>query len=265
MRSNYDQSRRLTLKRLVIAAASLAAAIGFSSLCLAQTQTTLRRIEIVGLQRQSPDQVILTSGLRVGDTIDAASIDAAANKLMKSGMFRSVSYRVARNRLPTTADTLGQVRWIGNQVLASQELATAFAMRTGDPADRVKIDAGLEAVRKAYARKGYVAVQVSEFKTRNVLNNRTDYEFTVREGQQYRMGAVTVTGLTLQNAQRLKAKWALAADAVFDDSYLDNFKQTTIRPFVAELTQRTGVRSKYEVSTKPDVQKQTVDVIITFK
>jgi hypothetical protein len=38
-----------------------------------------------------------------------------------------------------------------------------------------------------------------------------------------------------------------------------------VRPFVAARTQRTGIRSTFEINTKPDFQKQTVDVIITFK
>src|SRR5262245_15842267 len=48
----------------------------------AQERTTLRRVEIVGLQRLLPDQVIASSGLRVGDLVDAPMIDTAAAKLM---------------------------------------------------------------------------------------------------------------------------------------------------------------------------------------
>ena len=43
----------------------------------AQERTTLRKVEILGLQRLSPDQVIATSGLKVGELIDASIVDAA--------------------------------------------------------------------------------------------------------------------------------------------------------------------------------------------
>jgi len=43
------------------------------------------------------------------------------------------------------------------------------------------------------------------------------------------------------------------------------FGATVIRPFVTTLTQRTGTRTKFEISTTPDTQKQTVDVLITFR
>ena len=271
--------RRPSLIRF--AAATVFVLIAFAPECSAQEKTTLRRVEIVGLQKLSPDQVIATSGLKVGDLIDASTIDAAANNLMRSGWFKSVSYRVrtadadttvifdveekAVRPTATTDDALGQVVWRGNVALTNQELASAFALRAGDSVSRTKTDQALDAVRKAYAHKGYINAQITEATTRDAANRRVNYQFAVREGQQYRMGALIVTGVSPADVRQLKNKWTLAPNAVFDDSYLDQFRSTVIRPFVSSLAQRTGLRSKFEVSTKPDRQKQTVDVIITFK
>ncbi len=247
----------------------------------AQDKTTLRRVEIVGLQRLSPDQVIATSGLRVGDSIDAPGIDAAAAKLMNSGWFKSVNYRVqtadsdttvifevaekTASPLPSASDTFGTIGWSGNGALTNQELTNAFALRAGDAVTRPKIDQALEAVRKAYARRGYINAQITESSTRDAALRRVNYQFTISEGRQYRMGVLTIMGLTPADMRSVKSKWTLAADTIFDSSYLDQYSATVIRPFVATLTQRTGARSKFEISTKPDIQKQTVDVIITFR
>jgi len=207
-------------------------------------------------------------------------LEVASDNLMKSGLFRTVSYRVrtaerdstvifevSENapRPPVAGEVLGQVNWSGNQVLSSPELSAAFGLRSGDAADRARIDKGLEAVRRAYGRKGYVAAQISEFKTADALNRRTNYQFTVREGAQYRMGALTITGLGPADTQQLRAKWTLAPGAVFNDSYLDEFKQNAVRPFVAAMTERTRVRSKFDFETKPDVRKLTADVVINFR
>jgi outer membrane protein assembly factor BamA len=280
------QFHHLRVIRIVMALAILTVAASGGGPCHAQTQTTLRKIEVVGLQRISSDQVILASGLQIGQVVDGNMMDAAADKLMRSGWFRSVSYRVrtadsdmtvifeveekpsntsAAAAATTTGDVLGQVQWTGNQALSSQELSTAFALSPGDPADRAKVDQGLEAVRKAYARKGYISARVEESSTRDAPNRRVSYQFVVREDKQYRMGALLVTGLGPADAQRLRSRWTLAPNAIFDDSYLDNFRQTVIRPFVANLAQRSGVRTRFEVTTKPDAQKQTVDVLIIFK
>jgi len=200
---------------------------------------------------------------------------------MASGLFRRVSYRVRSedydltvifeveekpaSAVPTAGDLLGQVIWNGNRALSNQDLATAFALRTGDAAARDKIDQATEAVRKAYARKGYVNANIAQTSTRDPATRRINYQFTVSEGQQYRMGAFTVAGLSPADARQLKSKWTLAADAIYDDGYLDQFRLTVIRPFIATLAQRTGTRSKFEVSTKPDPQKQTVDVVVAFR
>lgn len=246
----------------------------------AQERTTLRKVEIHGLQRRSPDQVVATSGLKVGELIDASMIDAAAARLMRSGWFQSVDYRVRTADSDTTvvfevrekvaavsvaaAETFGQVVWRGNAALSSEELSTAFGLRAGDLAPQAKIDEGLSRVRSAYARLGYINAQVIDV-TRNLEGRRASYQFTIREGRQFRMGALTVTGLNGVDTRSLRGKWTLAAGAVFDDSYLEQFRTTVLRQFVASRTQRTGIRSTFEVNTTPDTQKQTVDVIITFK
>lgn len=279
MRSQPDRSRRPSFTTIAIAAVGFAALFSLASICRAQEQMTLRKIEVIGLQRLSASQVIQSTGLRVGQTVNEAIINAALDKLMKSGLFQEVSYRVrtAENDLtvifdvqekagtPGVGDVVGQIQWSGNLVLSNQELATAFVMRSGDPADRAKIDQGIEAVRKAYARKGYVTAQVLESNTRDTTSRRMNLQFTIREGQQYRMGGVIIAGLSPEDTQRLKARWTLASGAVFDDSYLDDYRSTVIRPFVTARTQRTGVRSRFEVATRPNAQKQTVDVLVTFK
>lgn len=246
----------------------------------AQEKTTLRRVEIVGLQRLSPDEVIASTGLRVGDLIDARAIDAAAAKLMNSGRFKSVNYRVqtadsdttvifevaekTATSTPPATDVLGNVSWSGNRALTNQELMNAFALRTGAAATRPNIDQGLDAVRKAYARKGYINATIAESNTPDV-NRRVNYQFAVTEGRQYRMAVLTISGLTPADTRNLKNKWTLAPGATYDESYLDQYRATVLRPFVASLAQRTGARSKFEISTTPDTQKQTVDVIITFR
>jgi outer membrane protein assembly factor BamA len=265
--------------RLCLVAAGIAMLLSSAAIS-AQERTTLRKVEILGLQQRSPDQVIVTSGLKVGDLIDASMIDAAADKLMRSGWFQSVDYRVRTADSDTTvvfevmekvaaisvaaAETFGQVAWSGNAALSSEDLSTAFGLRAGDLAPQAKIDQGLGRVRSAYARRGYINAEITKV-TRNLDSRRTNYQFTIHEGQQYRMGVLTVTGLNGVDTRSLRGKWTLAAGAVFDDSYLEQFRTTVLRQFVASRTQRTRIRSQFEISTKPDPQKQTVDVIITFK
>jgi outer membrane protein assembly factor BamA len=266
--------------RLFLVAAGMAMLLTSAAIS-AQERTTLRKVEILGLQQRSPDQVIATSGMKVGEPIDASMIDAAADKLMRSGWFQSVDYRVRTADSDTTVifevveksprsstatgDVFGDVVWSGNSALSNQELDAAFGLRPGDSASLPNIDKGLAGVRAAYGRRGFINVDITGNGGVVAATQRVTYQFTIREGQQYRMGVLTVTGLNGVDTRSLRGKWTLAAGAVFDDSYLEQFRTTVLRQFVASRTQRTGIRSRFEVNTQPDTQNRTVDVIITFK
>jgi outer membrane protein assembly factor BamA len=277
MRNRHHQFRRPPLFLVFL---GLVALLCCATLSDAQAQNTLRKIEIVGLQRLSADQVIQSTGLQLGQRIDSDMIDAALDKLMKSGLFHTASYRVRNADNETTvifevvenppggqtrSATLGQVTWLNNQVFSSAELSALFGLQPGQPGSRAQIDQGLEAVRKAYAKKGYIAASIFEVKSVDVATGRTNYRFTTQEGAQYRMGALIITGLAPADRLQLKSKWMLAAGAIFDDSYLDEFKQNTVRPFAAAMTNRLRTRAKYDFETRPDARKQTVDVVINFK
>jgi len=60
----------------------------------AQQRQTLGRLEFVGLKRLTRDQVVAMSGLQVGQVVDAQVLDTAAGELLKTGLFRKLSYRV---------------------------------------------------------------------------------------------------------------------------------------------------------------------------
>jgi outer membrane protein assembly factor BamA len=54
----------------------------------------LAKIEFTGLERLKLDEAIAASGLTVGQTVDEAGLDAAANTLVQSGMFKTLTYKL---------------------------------------------------------------------------------------------------------------------------------------------------------------------------
>jgi hypothetical protein len=54
----------------------------------------LGSLEFTGLQRITKEQAISASGLQVGQQFDVAMLDAAAQKLVNSGLFTTISYRM---------------------------------------------------------------------------------------------------------------------------------------------------------------------------
>lgn len=59
----------------------------------AQQNFKIAKIEFEGLNRQSVDEMIATTGLKVGEPFRLASLDAAAQRLVDTGFFKNVAYR----------------------------------------------------------------------------------------------------------------------------------------------------------------------------
>ena len=155
--------------------------------------------------------------------------------------------------------------WNGNEKLTVDDLAAALGMNPGEIADGAKIQKGLREVRRAYARRGYMEAEIKETIEFAEGAPRVRYVFNINEGPRYFMGNLIVNGVTAAQAEELKSKWTLGANAVFDESYIEQFRQNVLRDFVTSLAQRSGARSKIEVETRPNRQTRTIDVIISFR
>jgi outer membrane protein insertion porin family len=157
--------------------------------------------------------------------------------------------------------------WDGNEKLTIEDLATALGMNPGDLADGTKIDNGLKNVAKAYGRRGHLTASVKESVEYDDAASLVTYRFSISEGPRYFMGNLIVNGLPAADAEQLKSKWTMGTNAVFDEGYVEEFHRTSLREFMTSYAQRSrsGTRFGVEFATRPDAQKQTVDVVITIK
>jgi len=156
--------------------------------------------------------------------------------------------------------------WDGNEKLTIEELATALGMNPGDLADGTRIDDGLKKVAEAYLRHGYLSATVRETVEYDDGNAGVIYRFSIVEGARSFMGKLIINGLPAEEEERLRSKWTLGSNAVYDQTYVDDFEQKGLREFIVGLAQRSpgSRRARVSLTTKPDPQKQTIDVIISF-
>jgi outer membrane protein assembly factor BamA len=157
--------------------------------------------------------------------------------------------------------------WDGNDKLAVEDLATALAMNPGDLADGTRIDNGLKNVDKAYRKRGFMTPTIQSTAEFDDAASLVTYNFKINEGPRYFMGDLIINGLPPADATELKSKWTLGNNAVFDESYVDQFRQGPLRDFVRAMMQRsrTGARANVEVEQRPNAQRNTVDVVIAFR
>src|SRR6185369_4728070 len=73
--------------------ATICVCILFTTAIFAQTGRKIARIETEGLQTLKTETVVATSGLKIGDTFSVEATDAAAERLVSSGLFKKVGYR----------------------------------------------------------------------------------------------------------------------------------------------------------------------------
>ena len=154
------------------------------------------------------------------------------------------------------------VAWEGNSMLNASELEAALGMKPGEVANGVKFAEGLKAVREAYGRRGFVAMRAKPEPNFDEAGRRVSYRIAITEGPQFRMGSFTINGLSEAETERLKSKWKLLPGEVYDASQLKSFLARATPEIRSILS--SGQRG-INTQEKPDRQKLTVDVIVTFK
>jgi outer membrane protein assembly factor BamA len=150
--------------------------------------------------------------------------------------------------------------WSGNKVIPTPSLDQMLAMQSGEVANGQKIDLGLAAVVRAYGKQGYAALQLAPKPDFDDLNRRVTLNLAIAEGPQFRMGNLTVAGLSDNAAQMFKELWRIKTGDIYDATYLGEFLKRLVETGGVPADQ-VG-RIKPEV--KPDRQKLAVDVIIDF-
>jgi len=151
--------------------------------------------------------------------------------------------------------------WSGNQAYSAQELNAELKLKQGDVADSMKIDKSWVGVYGVYGKKGHLRVRLKLEPLFDDTRRLITYQVALTEGPQYRMGQVTIAGISEDEARRVKDAWGLKAGEVFNTSYFDVFLEKVVRGGLIRQTQ--GVRAGKEL--KRDEQKLTVDVVVKFE
>ncbi len=157
--------------------------------------------------------------------------------------------------------------WEGAAGLTAQELDATLGMRPREVANAVKIAKGIAAVRRAYGRKGYLGARVRPLTEFDDSARSVSYRFRVEEGEQYRMGELSITGLDEAAANNLRGRWRLLHREVYDEGYPEEFVRKAVPEFVREAARAGNPLPAFKVESKvtPDHARHTVDVTLNFK
>jgi outer membrane protein assembly factor BamA len=163
---------------------------------------------------------------------------------------------------PGLAFSWGGVTWSGNSAISSSELDKLIEMKQGEPANGVKIEILWDNVQTVYGRTGYLDLNLKPVPRFDDSAKRVQYDVSVTEGPQYRMGNLVLTGLSMEGERRIRAGWGIAAGAVFDESKYEGFLDEGIKQAFLGLPVHYEKIGRY---LQKDPATARVDVLIDFQ
>jgi len=156
--------------------------------------------------------------------------------------------------------------WSGIKAITAQELDAVLGMKTGQPANGLALDKGLIAVQKTYGRKGYLTMRVGSLPEFDDKTQKVSYKLEVREGPQYHMGKLIVTGFSESVAKSLNQEWKLKPGDVFDQGYPLEFSQKQLIQILRGTFEERRAQSKPapNIKTGTNIDRETLIVDVTL-
>jgi outer membrane protein assembly factor BamA len=163
---------------------------------------------------------------------------------------------------PGPAFTWGGVMWSGNTAIPSSELDKLVELSPGINADGMKIQSTWESVRHAFARRGYLDVDLNPVPHFDDAAKRVSYEAKITEGPQYHMGNLVLTGLSMEGERRIRSGWKIATGAVFDSAVYEDFLNSGIKQSLAGLPVHYEKVGRF---LQKDAAGAKLDVLLDFQ
>jgi outer membrane protein assembly factor BamA len=142
--------------------------------------------------------------------------------------------------------------------LPEAQLLHEADIKTGDIANFDLITAGLDRIRLAVRRAGYLDVKVSFDRKFDDAAKTADVTVQIDSGRLYSMGKLVIKGLDLDGEAEMKRIWKLKPGDAFNPEYPDHFLETVREE---NLFDHLG---KTKADAKTDPKTHAVDVTLAF-
>ena len=159
----------------------------------------------------------------------------------------------------------GGVTWSGNSAYSITSLNTMVPFSSGVVVDGNKIQGTWNAIARSYGHIGYMEALLDPTPTLDDATEKVSYRVEVKEGPQYKMGDLIISGLSLDGEKKLRAAWTLAGGSVFDQTYFDDFLTRIAKPTAAIFGNIPVHYEKIGNLLRRNEDKHAVDVLIDFQ
>jgi outer membrane protein insertion porin family len=115
------------------------------------------------------------------------------------------------------------VEWKGNAVISTITLTSTMGLKAGDVANGQAIEGGWERVREEYGQRGFLEAKVTPVATYDDSGHTTAYEVSIVEGQTFRYGSMTISGMSLAGERKIQEAWSMKPGDLFDKKVFEDF------------------------------------------
>ena len=155
--------------------------------------------------------------------------------------------------------------WQGNMAVQSSDLDRSVDLKPGDVADGMKIEALWQNIEAEYGRLGYLDMKLKAEPQFDETAHQISYRVSINEGQQYRMGDMIITGLSVEAEKRLRQAWQVAPGQIFDDVYYEQHMKMLSKPNRDIFGDLPVHYNEFGHLLRPNESRHTVDLLLDFK
>ncbi len=163
-------------------------------------------VKIEGNQRIEPATILTYAGIAQGETVSAAGLNDAYQRILGSGLFETVSIEPRGGTLVITVrefPTINRINFEGNKRLKSEDLAVIVQSQSRHVYSPSTAEADAAAITEAYNQSGRYSATVTPKIIRR-SNNRVDLVFEVTEGRVVEIERLSFVGNRAYNDRRLR-------------------------------------------------------------
>jgi len=153
---------------------------------------------------------------------------------------------------------LGKVGIVGATPVDPAALLKAGAIQSEGPVNFDQVSAGLEKMRKALLRAGFLDGKVTAERKIDDAMKTVDLGLHVDSGPRYLMGKLNIVGLDLNGDYEMKRIWSIKEGKPFNAEYPDAFLNSVREQGLFDNLGQT------KAETQIHDQDHTVDVTLTF-
>jgi outer membrane protein insertion porin family len=144
----------------------------------------------------------------------------------------------------------------GNQIFSADDIRKQIKLKNGAPANGVQLHNDLDDVKKLYGTRGYLMAQANAEPDINDAGHTVVYRIQMKEGEQFHMGSLQITGVNPEGIAKLTSLWKLKPGDAYSTEYVKEYLRD-----VSPLIPHTAAMN---IASKVNNQAKTVDVMLKF-